>query len=74
MNIQFPKEYVNAMNRMYECCNDKQKNSKKLCDLIHKGLKHISAENKNSFHHAADIYNELLQLSKLDSTSSRVCI
>lgn len=74
MNIQFPKEYIDDMNKMYKCCNNKQKNSKKLCNLIHKGLKHISIKNKNSFHRAAEVYNELLQLSKIDSGNSYVCI
>lgn len=72
--IHCPHKYIEDMSKMYECCSNKQKNSRKLCNFILKGIKNISVGNKNSFDYAADVYNELLQLSKKDSSNSRVDI
>lgn len=66
-NKQFPLVYIEDMNKMYSKCDSKQKKSTNLCDLILKGLKNISRTDKNSFQYAANVFNELLQLSKRDS-------
>jgi len=66
-NKQFPQAYIEDMSKMYNKCNSKQKKSTNLCDLILKGIKNISRTDKNSFQYAANVYNELLQLSKRDS-------
>ncbi|XP_015366655.1 PREDICTED: CAP-Gly domain-containing linker protein 1-like isoform X2 [Diuraphis noxia] len=66
-NKQFPQSYIEDMNKMYKKCNYKQKSSKHLCNLVLKGIEFISPKNKNSFQYAANVYNELLQLSEKDS-------
>lgn len=67
-NKWVPQKYVNDMSNMYQKCNDKQKSSKKLCNLILKGTENITSKNKNSFQYAANVYNELLlQLSTTDN-------
>ncbi|XP_050059643.1 interaptin-like isoform X2 [Aphis gossypii] len=66
-NKKFPQKYVEDMNKMYKKCNNKQKNSKNLCDLVLKGIESISPNNEDSFQYAANVYNELLQLTKKDS-------
>lgn len=63
----FPQQYVEDMNKMYKKCNEQQKNSKHLCNLVLKGIEFISPKNKESFQYAADVYNELLQISRKDS-------
>ncbi|KAF0767125.1 interaptin-like [Aphis craccivora] len=71
-NKKFPQKYVEDMNKMYKKCNNKQKNSKHLCNLILKGIELISPKNENSFQYAANVYNELLQLTKKDSNSLQI--
>jgi len=73
-NKQFPQKYIEDMNKMYKKLNFKQKNSKHLCNLILKGIELISPKNKDSFQYAANVYNELLQLSKKDSISLQVSL
>ncbi|XP_060850821.1 death domain-associated protein 6-like isoform X2 [Rhopalosiphum padi] len=65
-NKKFPQTYVEDMNKMYKKCDNKQKNSKHLCSLVLKGIELISPKNKDSFQHAANVYNALLQLTKKD--------
>lgn len=72
-NKDIPIKYVEDMHDMYyHKCNDRKKNSTHLCNLIQKGNEHISSKNKNSFQYIADIYNELLQLTKKDSNNLQV--
>lgn len=71
-NKKFPQKYVEDMNKMYKKCNNKQKNSKHLCNLVLKGIELISPKNEDSFQYAASVYNELLQLTKKDSNSLQV--
>jgi len=73
-NKQFPQQYIEDMNKMYKKCNYKQKKSKILCNLILKGIELISPNNKDSFQYAANVYNELLQLSEKDSINLQVSI
>lgn len=73
-NKNFPQKYIEDMSKMYKKCNDKQKNSSNLCNLILKGIKYISPFNKNAFTYAANVYNELLQLSKKDLSDLQVRI
>jgi len=73
-NKQFPLSFLEDMNKMYKKCSYKQKSSEKLCDLVVKGIEFISPKNQNSFQYAANVYNELLQLSKKDSINSQVSI
>ncbi|VVC45347.1 Hypothetical protein CINCED_3A021222 [Cinara cedri] len=66
-NKWIPQKYIDDMNKMYKQCSDKQRSSKKLCNLIVKGTENITSKSENSFQYAANVYNELLQLSKMDS-------
>ncbi|XP_050524134.1 metacaspase-2-like [Daktulosphaira vitifoliae] len=70
----FPLIYIEDMVDMYNKCI--QKNSLKLNELIDEGLKNITPSNKKSFQYAANVYNELLQLTKNISTNleSNSCI
>lgn len=49
---------------MYNKCSDKQQKSTKLCKLILNGTENITSKTKNSFQYAAEVYNELLKLTK----------
>lgn len=60
---EFPQKYIEDMNRIYKNCNDKQKNEEKLCNSILLGIEHMSSKSKKSFQYAANVYNELLQLT-----------
>lgn len=71
-NKEFPHKYIEDMNKMYKKCTDEQKNEDKLCNLILEGIEHISPSNKNSFQYAANVYNELLQLTQKDSINLKV--
>lgn len=69
-----PLKYIEDMDKMYNTCNYKQKNSIDLSNLILKGIENISSNNKNSFQYAANVYNELLKLSKKEHSSKQVSI
>lgn len=71
-NKEFPQKYIDDMNKMYKKSTDKQKNEGRLCNLILEGIEHISPTNANSFQYAANVYNELLQLTQNDSTRQQV--
>lgn len=71
-NKQVPMKYVEDIDKMYRKCNNKEKSSTNLCNLILEGKQHISPQNTDSFQYVADVYNELLQLSTKDSGSLQV--
>lgn len=73
-NKMVPLKYIEDMDKMYNTCNYEQKNSMNLCNLILKGVENISSNNKNSFHYTANVYNELLKLSKKEVTSKQVSV
>jgi len=62
-------KYIEDIDKMFRECNNKEISSSDLCNLILEGIKHISPQNTDSFRYVADVYNELLQLSKKDSAS-----
>lgn len=72
-NKEIPQKYIDDMNKMYNKCSNRQRKSKKLCTFVSEGIKHIPSGSEHPFQYAANVYNELLQLTK-NETSGQVFV